>query len=178
MARTFVGVGSNIEPEKNLREAVRLLARCTTIRAISTVYRTEPIGPPGQPAYCNCVLEIDTDLQPLDLKQNVLRGVETTLGRSRTNDRYAPRTIDLDLILYDDILMRANTLTLPDPDIAKRPYLVCSLAELAPDLILPGTGERISELAAPLINAAGEPLEDYTDTIRKELLHERESDED
>ncbi len=170
MARAFVSIGSNIEPEKNVRSALRLLARHATIRAVSTVYLTEPVGPPGQPSYYNCVLEIDTDLPPLALKKDVLRRIEAELGRARTGDRYAPRSIDLDLILYDEVVAATVELVLPDPDIVQRPFLAAGIAELAPGLILPGTRTVISDVAARLSNAGMKPLAAYTSLLRKEIL--------
>ncbi len=172
MARAFVSVGSNIEPEKNVRSALQRLGEQVTIRAVSTVYLTEPIGPAGQPPYYNCVADLKTDLTPLDLKRQVLRGIEATLGRIRTGDKYAPRTIDLDLILYDEVVMTTDELVLPDPDIFRRPFLAAAVQELAPDLVLPGSEKRISDVAPS--TRAMKPLEQFTKELRKEILHERE----
>ena len=138
MARAFVSVGSNIDPADNVKKAVRLLGAQTRILATSTVYLTEPLGRSGQPPYYNCVLEIETGTPPLDLKLTVLRRIEDSLGRLRGSDKFAPRTIDLDLILYDDITIAGEVLTIPDPDILQRSFLAIALYELAPDLVLPG----------------------------------------
>ncbi len=172
MTRAFVSVGSNIEPEKNVRSALRLLNEQVTVRQISTVFLTEPVGPAGQPPYYNCVLDAETDLAPADLKQNVFRRIEQALGRARTGDKYAPRTIDLDLLLYDDVVMETGELVLPDPDILRRPFLAVMLRELAPDLVMPGTGVKISDVATRSPGAM-KPLEGYTNLLRKEILHER-----
>jgi dihydroneopterin aldolase/2-amino-4-hydroxy-6-hydroxymethyldihydropteridine diphosphokinase len=171
MARAFVSVGSNIDPENNVRKAVRLLGIEVHIQALSTVYLTEPIGRPEQPFYYNCVIEIETPLQPLELKRSVLRRIEGELGRTRGGDKLAPRVIDLDLILYDDIILAEEELTLPDPDILRRPFLVMALYELAPDLILPGTSSRIADAAATLPRDTMKPLESYTAVLRGELHH-------
>ncbi len=170
MARAFVSVGSNIEPEKNVRSALQRLGEQVSIRAVSTVYLTKPIGPAGQPPYYNCVADVETDLTPLGLKQKVLRGIETALGRSRTGDKYAPRTIDLDLILYDEVAMTTDELVLPDPDILQRPFLVAAMRELADGLVLPGSGKSINDAVAPMPHEM-KPLEQYTKLIRKEILH-------
>ena len=174
MTRAFVGIGSNIDPEVNVRSAILRLKETARVKAISTVYSTEPVGPPGQPPYYNCVVEIETDLAPRDLKFKMLRRIESELGRTRGIDRFAARTIDLDLVLYDDLVMATEDLTLPDPDILVRPFLAIPLQELAPGLVLPGSGLPISEavLAQPRTGMA--PLENYTERIRKEILHERE----
>jgi dihydroneopterin aldolase/2-amino-4-hydroxy-6-hydroxymethyldihydropteridine diphosphokinase len=174
MTRAFVSIGSNIDPEVNVRSAILRLMEMARVKAISTVYRTEPVGPPGQLPYYNCVVEIETDLAPRDLKFQLLRRIESELGRTRGTDRFAARTIDLDLVLYDDLVMTTEDLTLPDPDILVRPFLAIPLQELAPELVLPGSGLHISEavLAQPRTGMA--PLENYTERIRKEILHERE----
>jgi 2-amino-4-hydroxy-6-hydroxymethyldihydropteridine diphosphokinase len=173
MTRAFVSIGSNIDPEMNVRSAIFRLTETARVKAVSTVYRTEPVGPPGQPQFYNCVVEIETDLAPRDLKFRLLRRIESELGRTRCADRFATRTIDLDLLLYDEIVMTTEDLTLPDPDILRRPFLAISLQELAPRLVLPGSGLQISEavLAQPRKGMA--PLENYTERIRKEILHER-----
>ena len=173
MARAFVSMGSNIDPETNVRSALRLLKQQVTIRQISTVLRTEPIGPPGQPPYYNCVVGVETDLAPVIFKQNVLRRIEAALGRTRTADKYAPRTIDLDLLLYGDVVMKTDELVLPDPDIAARPFLAALLRELAPGLVTPGTGVTIGDVASPLSSDAMKPLERFTKLLRKDILHER-----
>ena len=118
-------------------------------------------------------MEIETDLAPRELKFQVLRRIESELGRTRGSDKFAARTIDLDLILYDELVMTTEDLTLPDPDILRRPFLAIPLHELAPGLVLPGSGLRISETAAALPRTRMKPLEDYTERLRKEILHER-----
>jgi dihydroneopterin aldolase/2-amino-4-hydroxy-6-hydroxymethyldihydropteridine diphosphokinase len=171
MALAFVSVGSNIDPENNVRKAVRLLGIEVHIQALSTVYLTEPIGRPDQPFYYNCVISIETPLPPLQLKSTVLQRIENALGRTRNDDNFAPRTIDLDLILYDNIRMATKELTLPDPDILQRAFLAVALHELAPDLILPGTTVRIADAAAELPRKTMKPLEPFTDLLRREIHH-------
>jgi len=84
------------------------------------------------------VVEIETNFSPEELKYKVLRKIEKDLGRRRSRDKYASRTIDLDLILYDELIVKGDNFTLPDPQIAKRPYLAIPLYELNPALVLPG----------------------------------------
>jgi len=171
MARAFVSVGSNVDPEDNIKKAVRLLGAQTRILAISTVYFTEPIDRSGQPSYYNCVLEIETGTPPLDLKLAILRPIEDSLGRLRSSDKFAPRTIDLDLILYDDIALAGEELTLPDPDILQRPFLAIALYELAPDLVLSGSTTPIVDIVATLLRKTMKPLESYTEVLRGEIRH-------
>ncbi len=175
MTRAYVSMGSNIDPETNIRLAVHRFRQeqDLSLRSISTVYRTEPLGRAGQPPYYNCVVEIETAIPPLDLKFRVLRGIEAALGRVRTDDKYAARTIDLDLIVYDDLAIAAEGLTLPDPDILLRPFLAIPLQELAPDLILPGSKISINEAAAAMPRDSMTPLDGFTDLLRKDIAHGR-----
>jgi len=171
MARVFIGVGSNIDPQANVREAAKLLARDVHVVAISTVYLTDAEGASEQSAFYNGVIEAETELPAAQLKHSLLRRIEATLGRRRTADKYAARTVDLDLLLYDDLLTDTGDLVLPDPDIARRPFLAIPLFELAPELALPGTGERIAEIAARFSDHPMTPLPEFTQQLRKEIAH-------
>jgi len=171
MARAFISIGSNIDPETNVRNAILRLTETARVKAISTVYRTVPIGPPGQPPFYNCVVEIETDLPPRDLKFRLLRRLESEMGRTRGTDKFAARTIDLDLILYDELVTTSADLTLPDPDILSRPFLVIALHELSPELVLPGSGVRISDVMPAPPRTGMKLLEKYTERIRKEVRH-------
>jgi 2-amino-4-hydroxy-6-hydroxymethyldihydropteridine diphosphokinase len=173
MTRAFVSVGSNIDPAANTLRALRLLGREVRITNISTVYQTDAVGRPGAPPYYNCVVKIETETPPVQLKLEVLRRIEADLGRERTGDKFADRTIDLDLILYDELVMNTEDLALPDPDIAMRPFLAYPLLELTPGLVLPGSARPVNEIAAALSREAMKPLEAYTAEIRKEIIHER-----
>ncbi len=166
MARAFIGIGSNIEPAKNVRAAVLSLAQQTRLLGISTVYRTDALDRPEQPPYFNCVVEIETEALPAEVKHGLLRPIEHSLGRRRTSDKYAPRTIDLDLIVYGDWAMDAEGIKLPDPDVLVRPFLATPLCELAPDLVL--AGRRIGEIAAKLPRDGMEPLSDYSRSLKEE----------
>jgi dihydroneopterin aldolase/2-amino-4-hydroxy-6-hydroxymethyldihydropteridine diphosphokinase len=168
-ARAYIAVGSNINPEENLHAALLSLARQEQIVAVSTVYQTEPEGRTGQPDFYNCVTEIETEKAPADLKYSVLRRIEAELGRKRTADKFASRTIDLDLVLYDDLMLQEDGLVLPDPDIASRPYLAAGMSELAPDLTLPGTASRIADLVTHVPIDKIKPLKDYTAQLRKDI---------
>ena len=170
MTRAFIAVGSNINPAENVLEAIDRLAEQTRVVAVSTVYRTEPLGRPEQPPYYNCVAEIETEIPPLALKQQVLRRVEADLGRERGEDKYAPRTIDLDLVVYDDLIVDTDDLTLPDPQILHRPFLAIPLRELAPRLTLPGLDRPMKEVAAQPPGSM-QPLENYTLLLRRTIRH-------
>ena len=174
MARAFLSVGSNIEPAVHVREALDLLCRHATITGISTVYLTPAEGRPEQPSYYNCVVEVETETPPAEFKYSILRRIEETMGRKRTKDKSAARIIDLDLILYDELIMHTGALTLPDPQIVQRAFIALPLQELSPELRLPGSGLSISEVVASLPHSTMEPLKPYTEILRKELCeHER-----
>lgn len=169
MARAFIGIGSNIEPAENVRAAIRSLAQKTHLVGISMVYCTDALDRPEQPPYYNCVVEIETEAPPAEVKHGILRTIENNLGRKRTEDKYAPRTIDLDLIVYGDLTIDAEGIKLPDPEILERPFLAIPLFELAPDMVLAGYGLRIGEIAAKLPLDGMKPLKDYVKLLREEM---------
>jgi 2-amino-4-hydroxy-6-hydroxymethyldihydropteridine diphosphokinase len=140
----YISVGSNIEPQKNIPLAFDLLFTKVKILAISNFYKTPAIGSPSWPDFLNGVIRIDTLFSPRDLKFTVLKPIEQTLGRTRTMDKFAPRTIDLDLLLYDDLVINEPGLVLPDSDILSRNFLAVCLVELSPSLILPGSHQPLS----------------------------------
>ncbi len=172
-AVAFVAVGSNIEPRKNILAALAALQESVRVIASSTFYRTEPIGLSDQPKFINGVLRIDTSLSPLEVKQRVLRPIEARLGRLRTQDKFSPRTIDLDLVLYNDAVVREGDLTLPHPDIS-RPFVYFPVVELlSQDYgdMLDDLRKKMRRLLPPRPQGAdpGEPLPEFTRQIR-ELL--------
>ena len=172
MPRVFIAVGSNIHPAENVRKAIEILRGEVRVTAISTFFRTRPLNRPGQPDFYNGVMEVETDTPPVELKQEILRSTEEALGRKRDADRNAARTIDLDIIVYDDLVVNTEELTLPDPEIARRPFLAVPLSELAPDMTLPGSGQTSAEVAGRFAHHNMEPLFEFTETLRKELADE------
>ena len=166
-----MSVGSNINPAANVRKAIRRLALQVQVVGVSTVYCTEPVGRLEQQPYYNCVAEIVTEASPVELKHRVLRGIEADLGRERSEDKYAPRTIDLDLIAYDDLVMETDGLTLPDPQILRRPFLAIGLRELAPRWTVQGLNRPMEEVAAALPQGSMKPLANYTLLLRRGIRH-------
>jgi len=149
----FVAVGSNLDPETHILAALRALQARVQVRAVSAFYQTPAlpapagsIGPQPAPFFLNGVFRIETALEPRAVKFAVLRPIEAGLGRVRTADRYAPRTLDLDLILHGRTVALERDLRLPDPGIRTRNFIAVPLLELAPDLVLPDTGERLQTL--------------------------------
>jgi 2-amino-4-hydroxy-6-hydroxymethyldihydropteridine diphosphokinase len=139
-------LGSNIEPERNLLEAGRAL-RPLGAEAFSAVYRTQAVGAAApQPDYLNAAARLRTELPPDALKAR-LRRIEERLGRVRTEDRFAPRPIDLDLVAYGGLAA--------DPDLWVEPHAAVPVAELFPELLHPLSGETIAEAALRLCACAG-----------------------
>ena len=147
LARAYIGIGSNLEhPETQLRRAFRALAELPASRCVacSPLYRSAAVGgPPDQPEYLNAVVAVDTTLQPEALL-TALQAIEATQGRVRTV-RWGPRTLDLDLLLYDHLVLDGPRLTLPHPRLHQRAFVVYPLYDIAPNLKIPGQG-LLSEL--------------------------------
>ena len=167
MANAFIALGSNIAPARNIARALRKLAEHGPLLGISTVYRTAPEGRPEQTWYYNCVARLQTQTPPTRLKAVVLRRIEDELGRVRTTDKYAARTIDLDLILYDDLVVESDELTLPDPRIEQRAFLARCLYELAPGLTLPGCNRPLETVVAVLPSGEMVALPQFTERMHK-----------
>jgi len=169
MTRAFIAMGSNVNPAVNVRAAVRRLTCAETVTGISTVYRTAAEGRPEQPDYYNAVVAIETAATPEALKRGCLRRIEAELGRRRTADKYAARTMDLDLIWYDELVVAGQELTLPDPAIVRRAFWAVPLAELAPDLVFPDSGVRVVDVAAGMDRRGLVPLDSYSNLLRWEV---------
>ena len=157
-----ISVAGNLEPEKNLPRALKLLGKITELVALSTFYRTAAIGRPEQPDYLNGVAAVRFGGDARSLKLARLRVIEMQLGRVRGFDRYAPRTIDLDLLLFGNEVIDEDGLVLPDPDLWRRPFLAAGVLELAPELVVPGTGKLVRELADLEAVSRLEPAREFT----------------
>ncbi len=144
--RAYIGVGTNLgDLWGHLQLARRELERAPGVELIraSRVYDTAPLGP-AQPRYLNAVLEVETELPPEDVLTLLLRTEE---GALRSRDvRWGARTLDLDLLLYGDLVVRSPTLTLPHPGLMSRKFVLGPLAELCPQQVVPGTGDTVAEL--------------------------------
>jgi len=147
--QVFLAMGSNINAEHNLRAAVRRLASHFHFRAVSPVYETAPVGKTDQPDFLNAAAFIETDLTAAELKQ-ALQAIEQELGRVRTDDKNAPRTIDLDISLFDAQVLEVGQRHIPDPDILRYPHIARPLADLAPQQRHPETGQTLQEIAQGL----------------------------
>ena len=147
MAIAYIALGSNLHtPREQLKRALNALAQLpqTQLMAVSSFYRSKPLGPQDQPDYLNAVVEISTALSPLALLDELQR-IENEQGRVRLR-RWGERTLDLDILLYGDEIIQTERLTVPHYDMHNREFVIVPLAEIAPNLILPN-GQKLAELA-------------------------------
>ncbi|MDO4263582.1 MAG: 2-amino-4-hydroxy-6-hydroxymethyldihydropteridine diphosphokinase [Deinococcus sp.] len=148
MTCAYIALGANLgEPLPTLRAALAGLARLGEVGGVSRLYRTAPVGgPPGQPDYLNAAAALDTSLAPLALLDG-LQALETQAGRTRTV-RWEARTLDLDLIVYGTQVLTSARLTVPHPLAWERAFVLAPLADLAPDLRHPVSGETVQRALA------------------------------
>lgn len=149
MARVYIGLGSNLaEPRRQLEAALAALGRLPRCRlvAVSSLYASDPLGPPDQPRYVNAAAALDCELAPLELL-DALQAIEREQGRERKAERWGPRTLDLDILLFGDLQLDDERLTVPHYHMQARAFVLYPLAEIAPDLRLPD-GRPLQELLA------------------------------
>src|ERR1700736_4372491 len=140
-----IALGSNLgDRELNLLEAVRRVGALGVVRAVSAFYDTAPVGFLEQPRFLNGALLLETSLEPLELMRGLL-GVERAMGRERVVAK-RPRVIDLDLLLYGDVVMETGELVLPHPEMQERRFVLEPLAEIAPGMVHPVLGLTVGEL--------------------------------
>ena len=140
----FIGLGSNLEdPRSQLQRALAALGGLpgTRLAAQSSLYRSAPLGYPDQPEFVNAVAKVATALTPQALLQALLK-IEHEHGRERTF-RNAPRTLDMDILLYDDMQLHEHGLTIPHPQMHLRAFVLQPLLEIAPDIGIPGIGQAV-----------------------------------
>lgn len=135
MARIYISIGSNIEPARHVRLAVTALHEYFGKLDISSVYESEAVGFAGDNFY-NLVVGLDTELAVNEVNR-ILHAIEDRYGRERSGPRFSARTIDLDLLLYDELVMAEGKLVLPREEILQNAFVLWPLAEIAPELIHP-----------------------------------------
>ncbi|NHB94208.1 2-amino-4-hydroxy-6-hydroxymethyldihydropteridine diphosphokinase [Photorhabdus cinerea] len=146
MARVYIALGSNLaKPVQQVKNALAALKELpeTEFITCSSLYRTKPMGPQDQPDFLNAVVALETTLEPEALL-NYTQAIELAQGRVRKNERWGPRTLDLDIMLFGDQVINTERLTVPHYGLKQREFMLYPLAEIAPDLVFPD-GEALSE---------------------------------
>jgi 2-amino-4-hydroxy-6-hydroxymethyldihydropteridine diphosphokinase len=154
--KVFVGLGSNLaDPQTQVLQAMRELDALPQVRVVkrSSLYRSAPVGYLEQPDFINAVVQLETTLPPRDLLEALLK-LELQCGRTR-EFLNSPRTLDLDVLLYDELQHHEHGLTIPHPQMHLRAFVLQPLLEIAPDCIIPGVGAA-AEMA---LRCAGQELE-------------------
>ena len=160
IVRAFIGLGGNLDnPMMRLKLARNEIASAQGIAEskFSSLYRSAPLGPSSQPDYVNAVMAIDTHLDPLSLL-DILQAIEIRFGRVRAGERWGPRTLDLDLLVYGDRTIKTERLVVPHPEISEREFVIYPLYEIAPHLEIPTLGS-ISSLKKKCPNRGLEVIE-------------------
>ena len=149
VTRCYIGLGSNLDnPARQVAIAINQLAQLpqTQLVRASSLYRSAPMGPQDQPDYINAVVCLDTCLNAESLLQQLLH-IEQSHGRIRGPQRWTARTLDLDILLYGQEVIRSQVLTIPHPGIAERNFVLYPLQEIAPGLVIPQMGPLDSLIA-------------------------------
>ncbi len=141
MIKVYIGLGSNLDdPQTQLKEAIISLEMIPSSSVVKTssFYKSKPVGPQDQPDYINAVVELDTELSAQVL-MDYLQGIENKQGRVR-KQKWGPRTLDLDILLYGDEIIQGDSLEIPHVEMHKRGFVLLPLDEISPDCIIPGVG--------------------------------------
>ncbi|MCL4486930.1 MAG: 2-amino-4-hydroxy-6-hydroxymethyldihydropteridine diphosphokinase [Chloroflexi bacterium] len=145
MPTVYLGLGANLgDRERNLAVALKRIAEFVAVSSVSSIYETEPWGVRDQPWFLNVVCGGTTSLSPVDLLRRVKK-IETEMGRAE-GIRFGPRSIDIDILLYDHLVALSPALTIPHPRLHERAFVLVPLAEIAPDLIHPKLRVSVREL--------------------------------
>jgi 2-amino-4-hydroxy-6-hydroxymethyldihydropteridine diphosphokinase len=161
----YLSMGSNLgDREGNLRAAIEALEREVEIQALSSLYDTAPVGVTDQPRFLNLAAAVRTDLEPPDLLALVKR-VEAEVGR-RPTYRWGPRVVDIDILLYGDLVLDTPDLVVPHQEMDGRAFVLLPLAEIAPDVTHPILGATVAELAAGVDTGGVRPVGSYGDPNR------------
>lgn len=136
MQRVYIAIGSNLnDPLQKVQSAIKELHQLPNTKPVivSSFYKSKPMGPQEQPDYLNAVIALDTELLPQALLEHI-QSIELIHGRTRTTNRWGPRTLDLDIMLYDQQIIQTEDLTIPHYGLKEREFMLYPLAEIAPKL--------------------------------------------
>ena len=167
MPRAYITIGSNVDPKTNIIRAVQALAASCRLVALSRFYRSRPLNRPEQADFINGACLLETEASPQELKYDILREIERALGRVRSTDKYAARTIDLDIALYEDKTINEKGLIVPDPHILERPFLYLPLLELDGHLGVPGIDKALRDLVKTEEHEGVTVDMEFTETLRE-----------
>lgn len=147
MKKIFLGLGTNLgDREHNLREAIiKIEEHIGKVVNSSSVYETAPWGFDSEDDFLNMVVSVETELSPSEVMKKIVK-IESMLGRERDQDRYSSRIIDIDILFYDDLVLKENGLKIPHRLIHERKFVLVPLCELAPDMIHPMLGKSMKVL--------------------------------
>jgi len=146
VSRVYLSLGSNLGNRRfQLKEALRRLRGTVQIENISSLYETEPVDYVDQPPFLNIVCQVRTELEPHELL-SVVKDIEHDMGRASTF-RNAPRPIDIDILFFDDRVVRTPSLVIPHPRLVDRAFVLIPLQEIAPCLVHPSLNKPVSQLA-------------------------------
>jgi 2-amino-4-hydroxy-6-hydroxymethyldihydropteridine diphosphokinase len=148
--RVYLGIGSNVDAEAQIAAGISALREAFEDVRLSAAYRTRAVGFEGQD-FINLVAQCTTDMQPLELKE-WLKRLEDRHGRLRDVPKFSDRTLDIDILLYDDLWFRLPGLALPRPEIETFAHVLRPLADLAPELVHPSRGKRLAEMWRDFVN--------------------------
>lgn len=143
MAKVYLGLGSNVEPKKHLQLGIRELGKYFGALELSNIYQSASVGFDGED-FLNLVVGLESDSSPAEI-HDIIEEIHSCANRQRGESRYSPRTLDIDLLLYDDLILNVAPVYLPRADILKYSFVLGPLAEIAPDLRHPETGRLITE---------------------------------
>ena len=155
MATAYLCLGSNLgERQKNLIQALSLLSQQIKLKRVSHIYETEPVGYKEQSLFLNLVCQITTDLNSRELLY-LAKAIENKMGRRPSGQKNSPRLIDIDILFFNNKIMKTQDLTIPHPRLVQRAFVLIPLAEIAPKLIHPELGKSIAELASNVAGQSG-----------------------
>lgn len=149
MASVYIGLGTNLgNREANLELAIRLFKPEFTVRKVSPVYETDPLYRLGQPQFFNAVCCVETTLSP-EAALEKCKAIERAMGRKK-GDTHDPRIIDVDILFYDDVVLKTADLTIPHPRLHERAYMLVPLSKIAPRFVNPATGKTVMQMLRAL----------------------------